>query len=100
MKKYVADFTKESIEQFLNNPIEEFKSNETDTYIKVSVDFFGPAPEFVYDDFTFKGINTYSNYDYSVHWRKYVVTKLNKSDQKVYVEEFNSNLDNQKLKIE
>lgn len=100
MQNYVKDFTKNNIEEFLKHPISEFKKDKDTTYVKVSVDFYGPAPEFIYDDFTFKGINSYSSYDYSACWRNYVVKQLPETNKTAYVQEFNTSLDNQKLTIE
>jgi hypothetical protein len=77
MKNFTENFNKNDIEEFIKNPVIEFKPHGEGGYIMCSINSFGPRPEFVYNNFTFKGINTYASYDYSTHWRKFVLSKLN-----------------------
>ena len=100
MQNYVSIFNKKDIEEFVQNPVDKFKQSDDHTYIKCAADGYGPQPEFIYDDYTFKGINTYSGYDFSKQWRKFVLSKLTYEDKLTYIEKFNNTLDEQKLTIE
>lgn len=100
MKNFVADFTEKDIEDFICCPVEELRKNDNGGYVKFFTGSYGPSPEFKYDSFTFKGINSYANSDYSSDWRKHVAKKLSPVDKKEYIDEFNNSLDCQKMSID
>jgi len=99
MKNFTENLNKNDIEEFIKNPVIDFRPRGEGGYIMCSINSFGPRPEFIYDSFTFKGINSYTSYDYSIHWRKFVLSKLNDEEKKEYIEEFNANLEKLKLSL-
>ena len=100
MTNYISILNKNDIEEFIKHPIVKFQPSDNNVYIMCSIDSYGPQPEFIYDDYTFKGINSYSNCDFSAKWRKFVLSKLTFEDKLTYTEKYNKTLDEQKLTIE
>ena len=41
----------------LGLPVAEFKRGFCDIYVKLDADSYGPCPEFMFDDFTCRGLN-------------------------------------------
>ena len=96
---YKSFITKEKIEEFTTDAVAEIKIKDDYFYVKFFADYMGPSPEFYVDDFTFKGINSYSYMDVSKNWRKFMVKTLPDELKQKYIETFNTQLDNEKLSL-
>ena len=57
------------------------------SYVRFQGHWYGPNPEFTFDDFNFVGMNSYSSYDLSKEWRKFMFKKFGE-DYKKALEEF------------
>lgn len=89
--------TKENINKFTKNYVEEITFYDDYAYVKFFRESMGPSPEFHIDDYTFKGINYTSHYDLSENWRKFILKQLSTEEKKKYVETYNQSLDDLKI---
>lgn len=91
--------TKEKIEEFTADAVNEIKFQGDYFYVKFYTDYMGPSPEFHVDDFSFKGINSFSYIDLSKNWREFMLASLPDAVKVRYMKEFNALLDNEKLTL-
>ena len=89
--------TKENINNFTKNYVEEISFANSCAYVKFFRDGMGPSPEFHIDDFTFVGINYTRGYDLSGQWRKFIIKQLTNDEKKKYIDLFNQSLENLKI---
>ena len=87
---YHSFITKEKIEEFTTDVVAEIKFKGDYFYVKFYTDYMGPSPEFHVDDFTFKGINSYSYMDESKNLREFMVKSLPSELKEKYIETFNT----------
>lgn len=94
---YKQLITKENINEFTKNHVEEIEFTESYAYVKFFRDSMGPSPEFHVDDFEFIGINYTSSYDLSEKWRKFIIKQLTNDEKKKYIETYNNSLEDLKI---
>ena len=64
----------------LGLPVAEFKRGFCDIYVKLDADSYGPCPEFMFDDFTCRGLNNRLSFCNEERiqkmWRKFMFEKF------------------------
>ena len=97
--EYQEYINTETIEKFTQEGVCNIKFTSKYVYVMLYPAGMGPCPEFHVDDFTFKGINSYSSQDFSNAWRNFFAKELPKEIRTEYVKTFNQMLDNEKLDV-
>lgn len=84
---FVTRLNEKDFEDFVNEKCDELRIhkapnvNKQSSYVRYNICSYGPSPEFKFDDFHFVGINSYSSYNYSNAWRKFMFAKFGEEYQ-------------------
>ena len=87
LNNFVTRLTETDLEEFVNESCAELRIhqapniNKQSSYIRYNICSYGPSPEFQFDDYNFVGINSYSSYNYSKAWRKFMFVKFGEKYQ-------------------
>ena len=87
LNNFVAKLNKEDLEVFVNAECDELQIyskpnvNKQTSYIRFFRGGYGPSPEFKFDDFHFVGINSFSSFNFSSEWRKFLHKKFGEEYQ-------------------
>ena len=97
--KYKSLITKENVENFMMRKIDEIVYNADHVYVKFESDGIGRAAEYLIDDYSFKGINSYKSIDCSTQWQNEMLKNMEKEQAKKYMEEVNAYVESQKIEL-